>query len=77
MHVFGFVLAVIFLLVVAPIWIVLHYLTRWRRSRKLSIDDEKAIGELNAVARGLESRIATLERVLDAEAPGWRSRSGV
>jgi len=28
--------------VVAPIWIVAHYLTRWRRSRKLSAADERS-----------------------------------
>ena len=39
-----FVLGVIFLVVVAPIWIVAHYLTRWRRSRKLSVEDERSLG---------------------------------
>ena len=73
---FMFVLGLIFLLVVAPIWIVAHYLVRWRRSRRLSAGDEKALGELYDLARRMEGRIATLERVLDAEAPGWRTRSG-
>ena len=39
--VFIFILGIIFLVIVAPIWIVAHYLTRWRRSRKLSADDER------------------------------------
>ncbi len=71
-----FVLGLIFLLVVAPIWIVAHYLARWRRSRRLSADDEKALGELYDIARRMEGRVAALERVLDAEAPGWRARTG-
>ena len=71
-----FVLGVIFLVVVAPIWIVAHYLTRWRRSRKLSAEDERNLGELYETARKMEARVVVLERVLDAEAPGWRARVG-
>jgi phage shock protein B len=71
-----FVLGVIFLVVVAPIWIVAHYLTRWRSSRKLSAGDERALGELFDTARRMDARIVALERVLDAETPGWRTRVG-
>jgi len=75
-HMVAFVLGVIFLVVVAPIWIVAHYLTRWRRSRKLSAEDERSLGELYEAARKMEARVVVLERVLDAEAPGWRARVG-
>lgn len=73
---FAFILGIIFLVVVAPIWIVAHYLARWRRTRKLSAEDERSLGELYETARRMEGRIAALERVLDAEAPGWRTRTG-
>jgi phage shock protein B len=73
---FGFVLGLIFLVVVAPIWIVAHYLVRWRKSRRLTSGDEKALGELYDIARRMEGRVVTLERVLDAEGPGWRAKSG-
>jgi phage shock protein B len=75
-HMVTFVLGVIFLVVVAPIWIVAHYLTRWRRSRKLSAEDERSFGELYEAARKMEARLVALESVLDAEAPGWRTRVG-
>jgi len=71
-----FVLGIIFLVVVAPVWIVAHYATRWRRSRKLSVQDERSLGELYDTARKMEARIVALERVLDAEAPGWCTRAG-
>jgi phage shock protein B len=74
--IFFFILGLLFLTIVAPIWIVAHYLTRWRRSRKLSADDERSLGELYDIARRMEGRVASLERVLDAEAPGWRTRTG-
>lgn len=71
-----FILGIIFLVVVAPIWVIAHYTTRWRATRRLSNEDEKALGELWQSARRMETRIDALERVLDAEAPGWRVRSG-
>jgi phage shock protein B len=74
--VFIFVLGLVFLTIVAPIWIIAHYLARWRRGRSLSPVDEKSLGELYDAARRMESRLAALERVLDSEAPGWRTRTG-
>jgi phage shock protein B len=74
--VFIFVLGLVFLTIVAPIWIIAHYLARWRRGRGLSPSDEKSLGDLYDVARRMEARLVALERVLDAEAPGWRTRTG-
>jgi phage shock protein B len=71
-----FVLGIIFLVIVAPIWIVAHYLTRWRATRRLGSADEKALAEIWQTARRMEARIDALERVLDDEAPGWRMRAG-
>jgi len=71
-----FVLGIIFLAVVAPIWIVAHYLARWRRSRTLSSEDERVLGELYEAAGKMEARLAALERVLDTEAPGGRRTGG-
>jgi phage shock protein B len=75
-HAGFFVLGVLFLTVVAPIWIICHYLTQWRKARRLSGDDETALGELWQSARRMEGRIEALERVLDSEAPGWRMQAG-
>jgi phage shock protein B len=75
-HAGGFILGILFLVVVAPIWIIFHYITQWRQARRLSGEDEKALGELWQSARRMEGRIDALEKVLDAEAPGWRMRTG-
>ena len=71
-----FVLGILFLVVVAPIWIICHYATQGRKARRLSGDDEKALGELWQSARRMEGRIDALEKVLDSEAPGWRMQAG-
>ena len=65
---------IIFLAVVAPVWIIAHYVTRWRTAKTLSADDETMLSELWESAAKMEARIVTLEQILDAEAPGWRSR---
>ncbi len=70
-----FVPIVVFLAVVAPIWLILHYATRSSASRKISSRDEALLEDLHDSARRLEDRIHTLERILDADSPEWRNRT--
>lgn len=75
MHVAATLLAILFLVVVAPIWIVSHYATRWRTARTLSREHERVLADLWDTAQRMETRVRNLERILDTEAPGWRERS--
>ncbi len=61
--------------IVAPIWIVAHYATRWRTARILSKEQERVMHDLWQLAQTMERRVETLEAVLDSEAPGWRART--
>lgn len=67
-----FVPIVLFLVIVAPIWLILHYATRNSANRKLTSKDESMLEELHESARKLEDRIHSLERILDADSPTWR-----
>jgi phage shock protein B len=60
---------ILFLTIVAPIWIIAHYVTRWRMAKTLSPEDEKQFGDLWQIAERMEDRIDSIERILDAEAP--------
>ena len=71
-----FVLAIIALTVVAPIAIVMHYITVWRKMKTLSTDDERLLDDLWKTARSLERRVEALETILDKDAPDWRERHG-
>jgi phage shock protein B len=71
---FLYVPMILFLVIVAPVWIISHYMTRWRTAKTLSAEDEKMLAELWEVAPKLESRVNTLERILDAEVPEWRKQ---
>jgi len=70
-----FVPLVVFLVIVAPIWLILHYATRNSASKRLTSKDESLLQDLHENARRMEERIHNLERILDADAPEWRSRS--
>jgi len=71
----AFIVAVVFLTIVAPIWIILHYVTKWRIAKTLTADDEKTMADLWHSATKMEDRIRQLEKILDAESPGWRAKS--
>ena len=73
--VFVFVPLIVFLVLVAPIWIIAHYTTSWRTSKTLSSEDETLLAELWSSADRMEQRIKTLERILDAESADWRERT--
>jgi phage shock protein B len=60
---------ILFLVIVAPIWIIAHYTTRWRMAKSLSPEDEKQFAELWQIAERMEQRIDSIERILDAEEP--------
>jgi len=68
-------LAAMLIVVVLPIWIIAHYGTRWRTNRVITSGDEKLLADLWDTAGKMEARIDTLERILDDEAPDWRTRS--
>jgi phage shock protein B len=70
-----FVPIVLFLVIVVPIWLILHYATRNSASKRLTSKDEALLEELHESARRMEDRVHNLERILDADSPEWRSRS--
>lgn len=61
--------ALIFVALVLPMWIVFHYITRWRASRGLAAQDEKLLSDLWDAARRMEERLENLERALGPEPP--------
>jgi phage shock protein B len=63
MELFG----ILFLTIVAPVWIAFHYLTRWRMARTLSRDDERSLVDLWEAARRIETRLDNLERAVGVE----------
>ncbi len=66
------VMIVLFTVIVAPIWLLLHYGTRWKATKTLSSEETRMLEDVWRTAETMENRIKVLETILDAEAPGWR-----
>ncbi len=65
---------IIFMVVVAPIWLILHYRSKGQVSQGLSEEEYIQLSELSELADNMTDRIQTLEAILDAETPDWRSK---
>lgn len=67
-------------LIVVPIlfigfpWLIFHYITKWKQGKTLTSSDEKLLDELHDVARRLDDRMCTIERIMSVENPDWRSQ---
>lgn len=61
--------------IVAPIWIVSHYVTKWKLSKGLSQDETLLLEDLWKTAQAMESRVNTLEAILDDNVKGWRTKA--
>jgi phage shock protein B len=59
--------SIIFVAFVLPLWIVFHYMSKWRTSRGLAAQDEKLLTDLWDAARRMEERLDNLERALGPE----------
>jgi phage shock protein B len=66
---------ILFMLFVAPIWVIMHYRSQRKISQGLSEDELTQLQQLARQAEHMRERIQTLEAILDAESPQWRSRS--
>ncbi|MCY4057378.1 MAG: envelope stress response membrane protein PspB [Gammaproteobacteria bacterium] len=67
--------AVLFLIFVAPLWIIMHYRSKGRSQGMLTADERAELERLASSADDMRERIETLEAILDAETPDWRRRS--
>jgi phage shock protein B len=53
-------------------WIIFHYITKWKTQGSITAEDEKLLDELHDLARRLEDRMVTVERIMNADNPNWR-----
>jgi phage shock protein B len=74
---FMFVPTILFLTVVMPIWITMHYRSVNRSSRHLSQDDREVIEQMLETVDKLGDRIRSLESILDVDHPNWQRQPGV
>jgi phage shock protein B len=54
-------------------WLIFHYVTKWKQSATLTQADEKLLDDMFETARRLEDRLDTVERIIAADDPNWKS----
>ena len=54
-------------------WLIFHYITKWKTVATITREDENLLDELHDLARRLDERLCTVERIMTAENPNWRS----
>ena len=64
-------IAIVSVLVLLP-WLVFHYITKWKTQATLTTEDENLLDELHELARRLDDRMRTIERIVQTDHPGWR-----
>ena len=50
-------------------WIIFHYITKWKTAATITNDDEVLLEELYQLAKRLDERMETVERLVAADNP--------
>jgi phage shock protein B len=53
-------------------WIILHYITRWKTAATITSDDEVLLEELYNLAKRLDERMDTVERLVASDNPEFK-----
>lgn len=56
-------------------WIILHYMTRWKTAATITEDDEVLLDELYSLAKRLDERMDTVERLVSTSDPSFEVSS--
>lgn len=67
------VIPIMGILFVALPWMIFHYVTKWKSQATLTREDENLLDELHDLARRLDDRMCSIERIMAAENPNWRA----
>ena len=55
-------------------WLILHYITRWKTAATITSDDEVLLDELYQLARRLDERMDTVERLVANDHPDFHPK---
>ena len=66
-------MAIVTLFIGLP-WLIFHYITKWKQAATITGADEKLLDDLHELARRLDDRLCTIERIMSAENPNWRQQ---
>ena len=53
-------------------WIIMHYITKWKTAATITTDDEHLLEELYNLAKRLDERMDTVERLVASDNPEFK-----
>ena len=53
-------------------WIIMHYITKWKTAATITSDDEVLLEELYSLAKRLDERMDTVERLVATDSPEFK-----
>jgi phage shock protein B len=65
------VIMVVGMLFIGLPWVILHYMTKWKTAATITSDDEVLLEELYNLARRLDERMDTVERLVASDDPAF------
>jgi phage shock protein B len=63
---------VVLMLFIGLPWLILHYMTKWKTGARITTDDEVLLEELYNLAKRLDERMDTVERLVSSDHPEFK-----
>jgi len=61
---------IVFMVFVAPLWVIMHYVTKSKKMKQRAPEDRENMERLWRLAEKLEQRLDSLESILETEPKG-------
>ena len=68
------VISVVFMTVVLPLVIILHYVTKWKSTKGLTDEEQRMLEDLWDGSERMVERLDALETILDEKSGRWRDQ---
>lgn len=69
------ILGVSFMVIVLPLVIILHYVTKWKSTKGLTDEEQQMLEDLWDGSERMLERLDALETILDKKSAKWRDES--
>ena len=60
------------MIVIGLPWLIMHYITKWKTAGTITNDDEQLLDELYHLAKRLDDRMDTVERLVASDNPEYK-----
>ena len=69
------VLGILFMVIVVPLALILHYTTKWKEAKGLTSEEQQLLEDLWEGSERMMSRLDALETILDQKSEQWRDEA--